>query len=116
MRVLFVVLLGLLVHSIGCKSRPIVNWNWVNDRAWSEWRDDDRYMTTWHEKEKFLEVAKSKFIELQEHWSSGDFAKLENFCTEELMNHLSNEFKEEDKLCSNLSTANPPWSSLSIFK
>ena len=33
----------------------MVNWNWVNDRAWSEWRDDDRYMTTWHEKEKYLE-------------------------------------------------------------
>ena len=55
MRVLFVLLLGLLVQSIGCKSRPMVNWNWVNDRAWSEWRDDDRYMTTWHEKEKYLE-------------------------------------------------------------
>ena len=40
------------------------------------------------EKENFLEVAKSKFIELQEHWSSGDLAKLENFCTGDLMEHL----------------------------
>ena len=55
------------------------------------------------EKEKFLEVAKSKFIELQKHWSSGDLTKLENFCTEGLMEHLYNEFKEEDKLNSNLS-------------
>ncbi len=55
------------------------------------------------EKEKFLEVAKSKFIELQEHWSSGDLAKLENFCTSGLMEHLSREFKEEDRLYSNLS-------------
>ena len=55
------------------------------------------------EKEKFLEVAKSKFIELQEHWSSGDLAKLENFCTGDLMEHLSREFKEEDRVYSNLS-------------
>jgi len=55
------------------------------------------------EKEKFLEVAKSKFIELQEHWSSGDLAKLENFCTWDLMEHLSREFKEEDRVNSNLS-------------
>ena len=55
------------------------------------------------EKEKFLEVAKSKFIELQEHWSSGDLAKLENFCTGDLMEHLSREFKEEDRVNFNLS-------------
>ena len=55
------------------------------------------------EKEKFLEVAKSKFIELQEHWSSGDLAKLENFCTGDLMEHLSREFKKEDRMYSNLS-------------
>ncbi|MDA9689227.1 Tim44-like domain-containing protein [Betaproteobacteria bacterium] len=55
------------------------------------------------EKEKFLEVAKSKFIELQKHWSSGDLAKLENFCTEGLMEHLSKEFREEDRVYSNLS-------------
>ena len=55
------------------------------------------------EKEKFLEVAKSKFIELQEHWSSGDLAKLENFCTEDLMEHLSSEFKKEDSRYPNLS-------------
>ena len=55
------------------------------------------------EKEKFLEVAKSQFIELQEHWSSGDLAKLENFCTGDLMEHLSREFKEEDRVYSNLS-------------
>ena len=55
------------------------------------------------EKEEFLEVAKSKFIELQEHWSSGDLAKLENFCTWDLMEHLSREFKEEDRVNSNLS-------------
>tara|TARA_B100000945_G_scaffold260446_1_gene218583 strand:+ start:2771 stop:3478 length:708 start_codon:yes stop_codon:yes gene_type:complete len=55
MRFFIVLLIGILIQSIGCKSRPIVNWNWVNDRAWSEWRDDDRYMTTWHEKESFLE-------------------------------------------------------------
>ena len=55
------------------------------------------------EKEKFLEVAKSQFIELQEHWSSGDLAKLENFCTGDLMEHLSREFKEKDGLCSDLS-------------
>ena len=55
------------------------------------------------EKEKFLEVAKSKFIELQEHWSSGDLAKLENFCTGGLMEHLYKEFKEEDRVYSNLS-------------
>ncbi len=55
------------------------------------------------EKEKFLEIAKSKFIELQEHWSSGDLTKLENFCTEDLMEHLSKEFKEEEKGYSNLS-------------
>ena len=55
------------------------------------------------EKEKFLEVAKSKFIELQEHWSSGDLTKLENFCTEGVMEFLSKEFKEEDKRYSNLS-------------
>jgi len=53
-RVLIVLLFGTFVQLIGCKSRPIVNWNWVNDRAWSEWRDDDRYMTTWHEKETFM--------------------------------------------------------------
>ena len=55
------------------------------------------------EKEKFLEIAKSKFIELQEHWSSGDLTKLENFCTDDLMEHLSKEFKEEEKGYSNLS-------------
>ena len=55
------------------------------------------------EKEEFLEVAKSKFIELQEHWSSGNLAKLENFCTEGLMEYLSKEFKEEDRVHSNLS-------------
>ena len=55
------------------------------------------------EQEKFLEVAKSKFIELQEHWSSGDLAKLENFCTGGLMEHLEKEFKEEDRVYSNLS-------------
>ena len=55
------------------------------------------------EKEKFLDVAKSKFIDLQEHWSSGDLAKLENFCTGDLMEHLSREFKKEDKVSSNLS-------------
>ena len=55
------------------------------------------------EKENFLDVAKSKFIELQEHWSSGDLAKLENFCTGDLMEHLSREFKKEDRMHSNLS-------------
>ena len=55
------------------------------------------------EKEKFLEVAKSKFIELQEHWSSGDLARLENFCTGDLMEHLSREFKKEDSMHANLS-------------
>ena len=55
------------------------------------------------EKENFLDVAKSKFIELQEHWSSGDLAKLENFCTGDLMEHLSREFKKEDRMNSNLS-------------
>ncbi len=55
------------------------------------------------EKEKFLEVAKSKFIELQEHWSSGDLDRLENFCTEDLMEHLSSEFKKEDSRYPNLS-------------
>jgi len=55
------------------------------------------------EKEKFLEVAKSKFIELQKHWSSGDLARLENFCTEGLMEHLVKEFREEDRVYSNLS-------------
>ena len=55
------------------------------------------------EKEKFLEVAKSQFIELQEHWSSGDLHKLENFCTGDLMEHLSREFKEKDRVYSDLS-------------
>ena len=55
------------------------------------------------EKEKFLEIAKSQFIELQEYWSSGDLTKLENFCTRGLMDHLSREFKEEDRVHSNLS-------------
>ena len=55
MRVFIVLLFGSLLQSIGCQSRPMVNWNWVNDRAWSEWRDDVRNMTTWHENEKFLE-------------------------------------------------------------
>ena len=55
------------------------------------------------EKEKFLEVAKSQFIELQEHWSSGDLAKLENFCTGDLMEHLSREFEEKDRAYSDLS-------------
>ena len=55
------------------------------------------------EKEKFLEVAKSKFIELQEHWSSGDLVKLENFCTGDLMEHLTREFKEKDRVYSDLS-------------
>ena len=55
------------------------------------------------EQEKFLEVAKSKFIELQEHWSSGDLARLENFCTEDLMKHLSRELENEDNPSSNLS-------------
>ena len=55
------------------------------------------------EKEKFLEVAKSQFIELQEHWSSGDLAKLENFCTGDLMEHLTREFKEKDRVYSDLS-------------
>ena len=55
------------------------------------------------EKEKFLEVAKSQFIELQEHWSSGDLPKLENFCTGDLMEHLSREFKEKDRVYSDLS-------------
>ena len=55
------------------------------------------------EQEKFLEVAKSKFIELQEHWSSGDLARLENFCTEDLMEHLSRELKNDDNPYSNLS-------------
>ena len=55
------------------------------------------------EKEKFLEVAKSQFIELQEHWSSGDLAKLENFCTGDLMEHLSREFNEKDRVYSDLS-------------
>tara|TARA_B100000963_G_C22525598_1_gene625141 strand:- start:215 stop:1117 length:903 start_codon:yes stop_codon:yes gene_type:complete len=52
---------------------------------------------------KFLEVAKSKFIELQQHWSSGNLTKLENFCTDELMNHLTNEYRKNDKTSSNLS-------------
>ncbi len=55
------------------------------------------------EKEKFLEVAKSKFIELQEHWSSGNLAGLENFCTEDLMEHLSSEYKKEGSHYPNLS-------------
>ena len=55
------------------------------------------------EKEKFLEVAKSQFIELQEHWSSGDLTKLENFCTGDLMEHLSREFEEKDGVYSDLS-------------
>ena len=55
------------------------------------------------EKENFLDVAKSKFIELQEHWSSGDLAQLENFCTGDLMEHLSREFKKEDRMHSSLS-------------
>ena len=55
------------------------------------------------EKENFLDIAKSKFIELQEHWSSGDLAQLENFCTGDLMEHLSREFKKEDRMHSNLS-------------
>ena len=55
------------------------------------------------EKEKFLEVAKSQFIELQEHWSSGDLRRLENFCTGDLMEHLSREFKEKDRVYSDLS-------------
>ena len=55
------------------------------------------------EKEKFLDVAKSKFIDLQEHWATGDLTKLENFCTGELMEHLSGEFKKEDRVYSNLS-------------
>ena len=55
------------------------------------------------EQEKFLEVAKSKFIELQEHWSSGDLVKLENFCTGDLMEHLTREFKEKDRVYSDLS-------------
>ena len=55
------------------------------------------------EKENFLDIAKSKFIELQEHWSSGNLAKLENFCTGDLMEHLSREFKKEDSMHANLS-------------
>ena len=55
------------------------------------------------EKEKFLEVAKSQFIELQEHWSSGDLPRLENFCTGDLMEHLSREFKDKDRVYSDLS-------------
>ena len=51
----------------------------------------------YQKKRNFLDVAKSKFIELQEHWSSGDLAKLENFCTGDLMEHLSSEFKKEDR-------------------
>ncbi len=55
MRVFIVLLIGTLLQSIGCHSRPIVHWSWLNLDAWKEWRDDDRYMTTWHEKETFLE-------------------------------------------------------------
>ena len=55
------------------------------------------------EKEKFLQIAKSKFVELQKHWSTGELAKLDNFCTEDLMEHLFKEFKEEDRVYSNLS-------------
>ena len=65
--------------------------------------DDEKFEWEIPEKEKFLEVAKSKFIELQKHWSSGDLAELENFCTEGLMEHLSKEFKEGGRVYSNLS-------------
>ena len=64
---------------------------------------DDNFEWELPEKEKFLEVAKSQFIELQKHWSSGDLAKLENFCTGDLMAHLSREFKEKDTMYSDLS-------------
>ena len=59
-RVSVVLLFGTIFQVVGCQSRPIVNWNWVNDRAWAEWRDDDRYMTTWHEKEAYLEELRDQ--------------------------------------------------------
>ena len=72
----------------------------VNDEALYA---NDNFEWEIPEKENFLDVAKSKFIELQEHWSSGDLAKLENFCTGDLMDHLSREFKKENGVHSNLS-------------
>tara|TARA_B100000700_G_scaffold117610_2_gene132264 strand:+ start:8504 stop:9367 length:864 start_codon:yes stop_codon:yes gene_type:complete len=60
LRISVVLLACTVIQSIGCQSRPIINWNWVNDRAWAEWRDDDRYMTTWHEKEAFLEELRQE--------------------------------------------------------
>ena len=72
----------------------------VNDEAHYA---NDNFEWEIPEKENFLDVAKSRFIDLQEHWSSGDLVKLENFCTGELMEHLSREFKKEDRVYSNLS-------------
>ena len=72
----------------------------MNDEAHNA---NDNFEWEIPEKENFLDVAKSKFIELQAHWSSGELGKLENFCTGDLMEHLSREFKKEDKVSSNLS-------------
>ena len=55
------------------------------------------------DKENFLEVAKSKFIELQQHWATGNLSKLNNFCTSDLMTHLKEEYKKEDSNTSAIS-------------
>ena len=44
---------------------------------------------------KFLEVAKEKFLELQDYWSSGKLEKIADFSTPELMDHLRAEYKKE---------------------
>ena len=41
----------LLLAMTGCHTMKPLNWNWINfSSSFSEWSDDDQYMTTWHEK------------------------------------------------------------------
>lgn len=41
----------LLLTMTGCHTMKPLNWNWINfSSSFSEWNDDDQYMTTWHEK------------------------------------------------------------------